>query len=86
MLRIRDPGWVKDQDPGSGIKILDQISQSLERIFWVKILKFFDADADPDSGSGNLFDPGSDPGSGINVPDPQHCPQILFLEEKQELM
>jgi hypothetical protein len=49
----------------------DHITESLETIFWVKILKFFDVDADP--GSGNLFDPGSgirdgknpDPGSGI---------------------
>jgi hypothetical protein len=30
------------------------ISQSLETIFWVKILKFFDADPDP----GIFFDPG----------------------------
>jgi hypothetical protein len=37
----------------------DHISESLETIFWVKILNFFDADADPDLGSGNLFDPGS---------------------------
>ncbi len=27
------------------MKILDHISESLETIFWVKILKFFDADA-----------------------------------------
>ncbi len=33
---------------GSGMNILDHISQSLETIFWVKILKFFDAHADPD--------------------------------------
>jgi hypothetical protein len=41
-------------------------------IFWVKILKFFDADP----GSWDLFDPGSGMekfGSGINIPDPQHC-------------
>jgi hypothetical protein len=43
--------------------------------FWVKILKFFDAD--PGSGLGK-FGPGiwdgkkSDPGSRINIPDPQH--------------
>jgi hypothetical protein len=30
----------KNQDP-------EHISESLETIFWVKILKFFDADADP---------------------------------------
>jgi hypothetical protein len=37
--------------------IPDHISESLETIFWVKILKFFDADANP--ASGNLFVPGS---------------------------
>jgi hypothetical protein len=31
---------------------LDHISESLETIFWVKILKFFDAD--PESGTGNI--------------------------------
>jgi hypothetical protein len=36
---ILDPGWVKNPD---------HISESLETIFWVKILKFFDAD--PGSG------------------------------------
>jgi hypothetical protein len=61
----------------------DHISDSLETIFWVKILKFFDADADPDPGSGNLFDPGSGIrvcrrfGFGINVPEPQ--PRHWFL-------
>ncbi len=37
---IWDPGWVKSQDPdlGSGS------GMSLETIFWVKLLKFFDAD------------------------------------------
>jgi hypothetical protein len=48
---------VRIRDPGSG----------METIFWVKILKFFDSDADPDPGSGmEKF------GSGINIPDPQH--------------
>jgi hypothetical protein len=32
---------------GSGMNIPDHISESLETIFWVKIRKFFDADADP---------------------------------------
>jgi hypothetical protein len=65
------------QDPD-----LDYISESLETVFWVKVLKFFDVDADP--GSWNLFDPGfgmekiciRDP--GINIPDPQHC-SIYFI-------
>jgi hypothetical protein len=38
------------------MNILDYITESLETNFWVKILEFFDADPDP--GSGNLFDPG----------------------------
>jgi hypothetical protein len=61
---IHDPGWVKNQDQGcgSGLNNPDHISESLETIFWVKILKFFDAD------------PGWEKlGSGINIPDPQHC-------------
>jgi hypothetical protein len=60
---VADPdlGCVKNQDPDlgfeSGMSILpDHVSESLETIFWVKILIFFDAD--PFSGSGKLFDPG----------------------------
>jgi hypothetical protein len=57
-----NPGWVKNQDldPGWTMNIPDHISESLETIFWVKILKFFDADADPGSGiKKNLIrDPG----------------------------
>jgi hypothetical protein len=47
---IRDPGWVKSKDPdsGSGMNNPDHISQSLETIFFIKILKFFNAD--PGSG------------------------------------
>jgi hypothetical protein len=32
---------------GSGMNIPDHISESAETIFWAKILKFLDADADP---------------------------------------
>jgi hypothetical protein len=39
----------KKSGSGSGIKNPDHISESLEIIFWAKILKFFDAD--PDQGS-----------------------------------
>jgi hypothetical protein len=42
--------------PGSGMNIPDHMSESLETIFWVKILKFFNAD--PRSGDGNNSDPG----------------------------
>jgi hypothetical protein len=41
-------GRVKNQEPdpesGSGMNNSDNISESLETIFWVKILKFFDTD------------------------------------------
>jgi hypothetical protein len=47
----------KKSRSGSGMNTPDHISESLETTFWVKILKFFVADAEP--GSGNLFDPGS---------------------------
>jgi hypothetical protein len=53
MSKIQDP----ESASGSRMNILDYISESSEKKFWVKILKFFEADADP--GSGNLFDPGS---------------------------
>ena len=52
--------------PGSGMNILDHISESLETIFWVKTLEFFNADPYPVSG--NFRTP--DPGSGNNIPDP----------------
>jgi hypothetical protein len=42
----------------SGVNNLDHISKSLETIFWVKILKFFDADP----GSGMKKIPIRDPG------------------------
>jgi hypothetical protein len=44
-------------------------------IFPRAILKFFDADLDPGSGM-EKFRSGirhKEPGSGINIPDPQHC-------------
>jgi hypothetical protein len=66
VLRIRirdflplDAGWAKKSRSGSEMNIPYHISESLETIFWVKLLKFLDAD----SGSGNLFDSGiRDPG------------------------
>ncbi len=45
---IRDPGWVKIRirirDPDPELSNPDHISESLETIFWVKILELFDAD------------------------------------------
>ncbi len=89
-VAVRDPVPFWPLDPGSrmgkklrsgsGLNILDHISESLETIFWVK-QKLFDTDADPEFR--NLFDPetgirdtgwkNSNPGSAINIPDPQHC-------------
>jgi hypothetical protein len=52
------------------MNISDNISESLETIFRVKILELFDADPE-------IFltlDPGWKKfGSGINIPDPQRC-------------
>jgi hypothetical protein len=45
----------------------DHISESLETICWFKILQFLDAD------------PGwKIVGSGINIPDPQHCKRVVL--------
>jgi hypothetical protein len=43
----------------SGMNMPGHTSESLETIFWVKILKFFDADPDPRSGIFSILDPGS---------------------------
>jgi hypothetical protein len=66
------------------MNILDHISESLETIFWVKILKFFDTDP----GSSNLLalDPGwkkFDLGTGINIPNPQHWAKIFIFLNPQ---
>ncbi len=63
-MHCRIKKWVKNQD--------------LDTIFWIKTLKFFDAD--PGSGmekirirDGKNSDPGWKKfGSGINILDPQH--------------
>jgi hypothetical protein len=63
---------------GSGMNNPDHIFESLDTIFWVKILKFFDADPGwKKFGSGmekirTRNGKNSDPGSGINIPDPRH--------------
>ncbi len=57
-MRIRDPGSGAFLTPGSGmgkeirIQILEEKTESLETIFWVKIFKFFDAD--PGSGMSKI--------------------------------
>ncbi len=57
--QIRNPVWVKKSGFVSGMNNSDHISEILVTVFWVKILKSFDAD----SGWKKL-------GSGINIPDP----------------
>ncbi len=64
-MRIRDPvpfyPWIRDTGSGMGKKSgsgsemnnRDHISESLETIFWVKILKFFDVG--PGSGGGEAL-------------------------------
>jgi hypothetical protein len=60
----------KKSGSGSGINNPDRISIT---IFWVNILKFFDADPGRKTfGSGIRDGKNSDLGSAINIPDPQH--------------
>jgi hypothetical protein len=71
----------KKQDPDPGLTSRIMFLRSKEQFFRLKMLKFFYAYPDPDPGSGiwNIFDLESgmeknlDPGSRINIPDPQHC-------------
>ncbi len=60
---VADPGWVnknnQDPYPGSGMNIPDHNSESLETVFWLSKLKFFDADPVPGSGIFLTRDPGS---------------------------
>jgi hypothetical protein len=64
----------KKSGSGSGMNIPIHISESLETIFWVKKLKFFDVDPDPQSGIFRTLDPGWEKfGSGMFIPDLQHC-------------
>jgi hypothetical protein len=45
-----------------------------QQFFGLKILKFLEADPDPGSEIFLNLDPGLKKfGSGINIPDPQHC-------------
>jgi hypothetical protein len=62
----RDPGWVIKSKPRSEMNIPDHNSESLETIFWVK--NIFNSSLRIRS----LFDPGS----GTNIPDPQHWENV----------
>jgi hypothetical protein len=66
VLRIRDPGSGAFLTPGSGMgkksgsgmNNPDHISESLETIFWVKILKFFNEDPGSGMEKIQIRDPG----------------------------
>jgi|LakMenE18May11ns_1017448.scaffolds.fasta_scaffold9354897_1 hypothetical protein len=65
--------WKKSR---SGKNIPDHIYESLVKFFGLKIIDFFDADADPGSSANLTPDPvfGMEKfGSRINTTDPQHC-------------
>jgi hypothetical protein len=75
-------GESQHPDPGSGIRDEQPGSYFLElrnhffAFFGVKILKFLMRIRDPgwrQFGSGIRDGKKSDPGSGINIPDPPHC-------------
>jgi hypothetical protein len=74
----------KKSGSGSGMNKTDHISENLENNFWDKIIKFFDAAPGSKKirirdGKNWIPDPGwkkLDPGSGINIPDPQHWKKI----------
>ncbi len=72
------------------MNIPDHICESLETIFWVKILKFFDVDPDPGSGIFLTLDLGSGMEifrSGINFPNPQRCKyRYLFFNSKSTVV
>jgi hypothetical protein len=79
---VADPGFAAFLTPesgmgkksGSGSEMNNPDHVSKETIFWVKILKFFDADPGwKKFGSG--MEKSRIPGSAIgkNIPDPQHC-------------
>jgi hypothetical protein len=88
-------GESQHPDPGSGMNNPDHIFWSLETIsfafFGVKILKFFDEDPGSGMETVRIRDgKKSDPGSGINIPDPPHCEvpkkTIRFLFVKKYLL
>ncbi len=87
---------VADPDPGSGafltprFGIRDEQPKSyfLEHGNHFSGLKFFDADSGPGIEEIRIRDPGwkkSDPRSGINIPDLQHCRQRLKDTPKRYL-
>jgi hypothetical protein len=84
-------------DPGSGIGNEQPGSFFLElrnHFFWVKHLNSLMRIRDTQSviRDGDSSDPGwkksriRDPGSGINIPDPQHCYLGMFMVEADSIL
>jgi hypothetical protein len=83
-----DP-WIRDgrkSASGSGIRNEQPGSYFLElrnhffAFFGVKILKFFDEDPGSGIETVRIRDgKKSDPGSGINIPDPPHCWKVAIM-------
>ncbi len=83
-VRIREG---KNSDQGSGINIPDPqhcvlylsarvaVLRPSSAVVQIKILKFFDVDP-----GWKKFGSGMENGSGINIPDPQHC--VLYLSAR----
>jgi hypothetical protein len=70
-IRDQGSGMGKKSRTGSGMNIPDHISESLETLFLVKIIKFFYGDPDLGSRIFLTLDPGWKKfGSGINIPYP----------------
>jgi hypothetical protein len=57
----------KKSGSGYGMNNSDHISESLETIFWVRILKFFDADPGSGMEKIRIQDPDKHPGSATLV-------------------
>ncbi len=79
----------KKSRSGSRMKNLDHISQSLETIFGLKYLNSLMRIRDPGwkqfgYGMEKSLIPVPESGSGINIPDPQHCLQTQNVSEKNQ--
>jgi hypothetical protein len=73
---IQDPGSrIRDEQLGS--YFLELRNHFFFAFLGVKILKFFDEDPGSGMETVRIQDrKKSDPGSGINIPDPQHCKRV----------
>ncbi len=89
-IQDRDPGKVKSQDSDPGWKTRIIFLRAEKPFFWVKILKFFDADQGSNIRDGKKSDPGSgiqdgnnlDPGSRIR--DGKNSDPGSKIQDKQQ--